>query len=370
MEKDISIFVLVAHGFGAESWNERWRNGKIIGLNEPFAYGYHRASGDGLTVIYSEDRNENIVQKGFRLGLRFILGFDIIHAFRHRDAITKADAVWTHTESQSLAVAAVLYNVPRHERPILIFQSVWLMDGWTSMGRLRRMAYKKLLSIADILSFHSEINQRMAQEIFIENRCEKILFGINGDMPWAPKERPPGSKLKMIAPGNDRHRDWPTLAAAMRDMPNVDLTIISQKCPQHIARSAPNITIQSPANNTELFKLYDACDGVIVPLLENMHASGITVIEEATQRGRPVIVTDVGGLRAYFGDDAVHYVPVGDIISLKVAIKKLGVHPEISEERVLAAQKVMGPGGLNAESYAMQHAKWTIELFSMKKANT
>jgi hypothetical protein len=247
MEKNISVFVLVAHGFGAESWNERWRNGKIIGLNEPFAYGYHRASSDRLTVIYSEDRNENIVQKGFRLGLRFILGFDILHALRHRDAIIKADAVWTHTESQSLAVAAVLYNVPKPERPVLIFQSVWLMDRWTSMGRLRRMTYKKLLSIADILSFHSDINQRMAQEIFIANRCEKILFGINADMPCAPKERPPASKLKMIAPGNDRHRDWPTLAAAIRDMPNVDLTIISKTCPQHIVRSAPNITIQIPA---------------------------------------------------------------------------------------------------------------------------
>jgi glycosyltransferase involved in cell wall biosynthesis len=370
MEKDISVFVLVAHGFGANSWNDRWRDGKIIGLNEPFAYGYHRASGDGLTVTYSEDRNENIVQKTFRLGLRVILGFDIIHALRHRDAIVQSDAVWTHTESQSLAVAAVLYNVPKPKRPVLILQSVWLMDRWRATGRLRRMAYKKLLSIADILSFLSDINQRFAQEVFTENRCEKILFGINSDMPCAPKERVPGVKLKMIAPGNDRDRDWPTLAAAMRNMPDVDLTIISKTCPQHIVSSASNVTIESPSNNAALFELYDACDGVIVPLCENMHASGITVIEEATQRGRPVIVTDVGGLRAYFGDDAVSYVPVGDVESLKDAVRQLEANPETSKEHVLSAQKVMGPGGLNAETYAMQHVKWTVELLSMKTAVT
>jgi glycosyltransferase involved in cell wall biosynthesis len=369
MEKAISVFILVAHGYGGKSWHDRWQNGKIIGLNEPFAYGYHRASSDDLNVTYSEDCNENIIQKAFRLGLRVVLGFDVVHAMRHRDYIKKADAVWTHTESQGLAVAAVLYRTPKHDRPVLIFQSIWLMDKWKFWGHLRQMVYQKLLSIADILSFHSDINQRLAQDTFVNSRCELILFGINSDAPQTPREASMRSKLNIIAPGNDRHRDWETLAAAVRGMPDVKLTIVSQKCPEHIAQSAPNIKIESPANNAALFKLYYTCDGVIVPLTENMHASGITVIEEAAQRGRPVIASDVGGLRSYFGDDAVNYVPSGDISSLQNAIRELTTRPEAARNRVLAAQKVMGPGGLNAKSYAMQHAKWTRELVKLKETS-
>ncbi len=39
---------------------------------------------------------------------------------------------------------------------------------------------------------------------------------------------------------------------------------------------------------------------MVVPLKPNKHASGITVMEEAALHGLPMVVTDTGGLKAYF----------------------------------------------------------------------
>jgi glycosyltransferase involved in cell wall biosynthesis len=369
MKNEISVFVLLARGFGSSSWYDRWQKGKIIGLNEPFPYGYHRAAGNGMTITFSEDCNENLVQKFFRLGVRAALGFDAIHAIRHREAIRNADAVWTHTESQSLAVALILLKVPKFKRPVLIFQSVWLMDKWRHLGYLRQLFYSRLLSTSDILSFHSSLNLSFARSIFPRSRCELILFGINNENPQSAKAVDLNSMVSIIAPGNDRHRDWKTLIAAVREMPNVQLTIVSKKCPKSVAAGALNIKIMSPDNNNDLLDLYSRCDGVIVPLRENMHASGITVVEEATQRGRPVIATDVGGLRDYFSDSEVSYFSAGDVSGLRSAINELASDPEASRARVYAAQAVMGSGKINAECYALQHAKWTRELINLRRCS-
>src|SRR5215217_8244963 len=48
--RPIRVFVHLAHGFGAESWQARWSRGEIIGINERLPYGYFRAREDGCTV--------------------------------------------------------------------------------------------------------------------------------------------------------------------------------------------------------------------------------------------------------------------------------------------------------------------------------
>src|SRR4051812_41059787 len=100
----MKVFVHLAHGFGARSWNEKFLKGQIIGINEPFAYGYHRASKYGCHVQYSEDKAENVLERYLRLGLRFLLKFDLVHAWRNRHGIYASDVVWTHTESQHAAI--------------------------------------------------------------------------------------------------------------------------------------------------------------------------------------------------------------------------------------------------------------------------
>ena len=133
-----NAYVHVAYGYDARTWQKNWRAGKILGLNEEFPYGYHHAAQFGATVIYSKDHPENALQKIMRYGLRFFLGFDFIHAWRNRAEILRSDVVWTHTESQTLAVLGLLTISKHAARPKLIGQVIWLIDEWHRLNYFRK----------------------------------------------------------------------------------------------------------------------------------------------------------------------------------------------------------------------------------------
>lgn len=104
----IRVFVHLAHGFGAANWQQRWDRGEIIGINDRLPYGYFWAAEDGCAIEHSEDRPEGLFGRLLRLGIRVALGFDFVHAWRNRRGIADAEVVWTHTESQHLAVLLLL----------------------------------------------------------------------------------------------------------------------------------------------------------------------------------------------------------------------------------------------------------------------
>jgi glycosyltransferase involved in cell wall biosynthesis len=62
---------------------------------------------------------------------------------------------------------------------------------------------------------------------------------------------------------------------------------------------------------------------VVVALKPNLHASGITVLQEAAIRGVAIVCTDTGGLRAYFSDKEIYYIPGSNSFELRNAIRKL-----------------------------------------------
>lgn len=362
MTRRPAVFVLLAHGFGASQWNRLYRAGKIIGLNEEYAYGYHHAEKYGVAVTYSEDADEGPFGKLIRLGVGALLGFDLVQAWRNRRAFFAADVVWTHTESQSLAATLLCRLYPRRRAPRLILQSVWLCDRWDDLSRLRRWWFRNLLVQADILTFHSPLNLAKARKIFPEQRCELVRFGIKAT--HLEPARAPGTsgRLNLLSLGNDRHRDWPTLVAAVRDQPQLQLTIVSATIRSSLVSDLDNCKVVKARHNDELEALFAAADMVIVPLVNNLHASGITVVEEAVIKGCPVIVSDTGGLRAYFADEDVRYVPPNDPLALRQAIEALARDTEGALARARSAQTRIGCPGLSAESFARHHALLSLEL--------
>ncbi len=358
-------FVLLAHGFGASSWNSRFRAGKIIGLNEEYAYGYHHAVKDGFDVRYSEDQSEGIIGKLWRYVVRVLLGFDFVHAWRNRKAFFAADVVWTHTESMSLAAALLCRLHPRKTPPKLLLQSVWLCDQWDQLSTLRRRLYTALLSRADILTFLSPLNTAKAREIFPGKHCEFVRFGIHSSRPHAPRAPRSQRPLQLLSLGNDRHRDWTTLVDAVRDQQDCNLVIVSGTAPRSLVSDKANCQITTPTQNSELNALFEAADIIVVPLTENLHASGITVVEEAIVKGCPLIVTDVGGLRGYFDDDDVWYVEPHDPLALRDVIRQVASDPQTALTKVVSAQKKLRLNGLNSVAYAAEHARLSRQLLGL-----
>jgi glycosyltransferase involved in cell wall biosynthesis len=360
-DRPMRVFVHLARGFGAAQWQAKWERGEIIGLNDRLPYGYFWAQEEGCTIEYSEDQHENWVGRALRLGVRLLLGFDFIHAWRNRRGIGNAEIVWTHTESQHLAVLLLLRGRERSRRPKIIAQSVWLFDIWPRLWLLRRWLYARLIAEADVLTVHSPENLKLARALFPLQRSQMIPYGVKADDMVRRSRRSAHRPVHVLSLGSDRHRDWRTLVAAIEGWSECELRIVTPRLDPALSRGA-NVALVRPKNNRELAALYDWADLVALALTPNLHASGITVVEEATVFGLPVVCTDAGGLTAYFAEGDVRYVPAGQPAALRAAIATLADDDAERWRMVERARRRMTTAGLTSRRFGQRHAELSREL--------
>ncbi|CAM3178958.1 glycosyltransferase [Methylobacterium mesophilicum] len=360
----LNVFVHLAFDKDPEVWRRAWADGNLVGRNDETPYGYKRASEMGCNVSFSQSRGEGFIKKVLRLGVRFILGFDLIHAINNSQEIRDADVVWTHTESQFLAVSALLIRAPY--RPKIIGQVVWLIDQWPNISVVHKYLYRALIAKVDVITTHSQLNLDVAKSIFPKQRVELVRFGIPAENPTPPTMRN-AEPTSVISVGNDRHRDWPTLIEAVGGNKGILLEIFSGTASRRRSRKWDNITIKPAQSNDELVAAYGRAMLAVVPLRSNLHASGITAIQEAILAGLPVIATDTGGLRSYFTDDEITYVPEGNVVALSAAIISVSENYQHHFEKVLRAQSRFNLRDLGAESYIRSHVVLSNDLMCSKK---
>jgi glycosyltransferase involved in cell wall biosynthesis len=362
-EQKINAYVHLAYGFDAQKWQQDWKSGTKIGLNEEFPYGYHHAAAFGARVIYSTDHKERAPQKILRYALRLLCGFDLVHAWRNRQKIHAADIVWTHTESQSLAVLCVMRLVKATKKPKIIAQSVWLYDEWPRLSRLKKLFYRRLLRTADVLSVLSPLNRDMAARLFPTQRVEFIKFGIKADFDPLAKSSLKGRPVRVLSLGNDRHRDWDTLIDATRNQPGIEVKLATASLKR--LPDSRNISVVHAHTNDELVALFDWADLVVLALKPNLHASGITVIEEATILGVPVICSRAGGLEAYFRSDEVFYVEGEDPAQLRMAIQLLTRDEARRQALIHKARRRLYDDELTSAGYARRHVELSRQLLDL-----
>ena len=360
--RPLRIFVHLAANKDAIAWRDAWRSQTLVGVNEETPYGYGRAASMGCVVKFSRTAPEGILGKFLRLGLRVLTGFDVIHAVKQRQAILEADVVWTHTEAQYLAVAAILYML--NERPKLLGQSVWLFDHWRKLTPVHKFLYRRLIRHVDVMTVHSSDNLAVAKALFPDKRVVLVPFGIPSEQVIKPVMRP-SKPFQILSVGNDRHRDWKCFAEAIDGLSDATSIILSGTAPRSLTNRRPCLKIMQARTNIELIAHLANTNVVCVPLKPNSHASGITVIQEAVLAGVPVVATDTGGLKGYFGYDAIRYVPPGDSQALREALQEIARDPETAYARAIRAQQHMLDKGIGAESYIRQHVEISRDLLGL-----
>ncbi|HTH58864.1 MAG TPA: glycosyltransferase [Paraburkholderia sp.] len=348
--------------YGADP--RHYRKGEDIGC----LYGYHHAESDEFALNYSRDAAESKPVRLVRRALKAALGFDFVHTWRNRRAILDSDAVWTHTEQEHLAVSLLLLLNARRRghRPLLLAQSVWLLDRWTSYGPLRQALYRKLLSRADLLTTLATENAALCHEYF-GRHARHVYYGLNTQdfPPRTPAQWQPHTPLRVAGIGNDRDRDWETLAAALGDDPRYTVRIATRRrIPASV--NAPNVEIVRVSGIKEQHALYDWADLIVVPLRPNTHASGITVMLEAAALGKPMVVTRVGALDDYFDDDAVSYVAPFDHAELREAVDALMRDPSLALRKAQAACEQLRERDLTTQHFARQHVQLTREMINQR----
>ena len=359
--QEIRVFAHLARDKDADEWRRRKAAGQLVGINDDTPYGYGRAERMGCRIEFSRSDAEGAVCAALRMGLRLVLGFDLLHAWRQRDAIRRADVIWTHTESQYLAVAAVARATGVRVR--LLGQTVWLLDRWPTLSVLHRALYRRLMRDIDVLTFHSPLNMERARTVFPGKRLELAPFGIPVEAATPPRRRP-AQPINILALGNDRHRDWPCLIEAVAGRNDMRLRILSGAIKPSLARGAGNIEIGRARSQDELVAALREATLVCTPLLPNLHASGITVIQEAVLAGAPVVATQAGGLDAYFADDEIKYVAAGDARALRAAILELAADPDAALAQARRAQARLTSAELGAEAYIRRHVELSRELMT------
>ena len=128
---------------------------------------------------------------------------------------------------------------------------------------------------------------------------------------------------------------------------------------------ARNIEVIRPQNNHELFTLFDWADLVVIALKPNLHASGITVIQEATISGLPVICSRVGGLDDYFTPDEIFYVDSQDAALLRAAIELLTRDDARRTTLISNARQRLYADELTSQGYARRHVELSEQLLAI-----
>jgi glycosyltransferase involved in cell wall biosynthesis len=359
----LSVFVHLSYGLDAEKWREKYEAGLVP---DEVPYGYHHAENRSYLIRFSSDKPENKVMNICRRAVSRILGFDVIHAWRNRKGIFNCDVIWTHTEREHLAVALLMMMLPRRKRPRLIAQSIWLFDDWKNIPVFKRLFYLALMKKADVLTVLSTSNLRVARKLLPKARVELVKFGISLDSFPISRSRNitsrPHKPCRVLSLGNDRDRDWNTLVTAFKNNDAFRVKIASSGVAQSLLKGVNNIEVVRPRSLHEIRNLYRWADVVVVPLRRNLHASGITVILEATTLGIPVVCTNVGGLRTYFPATEVNYVPPNQPDKLFDKVIEVIDNYGVMTERVHRAQQRIIKDRLTTEGFADRHCAITQDI--------
>ncbi len=345
-------FVLLPDHLGVSSWRQAWRDGHVP---DETPYGYHHAQSLGYQVSFSEP----CTVSGWRVWpfkvIRRITGLDLRHAWQHRAALFSptVDVIWTHTEHEFLPVVMLGWLTGLRPRP-MIGQIVWLADEWPKLSGWRRWLYRRLFQRVDHCTSLSPDNLQFLKHEVRAHRVSLVEFGIAPELyrhdvtMCDPVHRP----VRVLALGNDRHRDWATLKAAFADQPNVEVFIASGTCPDE--GLGANMTRQS-CDWSAVQARYQWADVVVVPLVPNRHASGVTVMLEATAYGKPVVATDAGGLSHYLDARAVRYVPPGDALALRHQTMSVVLNGDRTNALIQNARQQFVERALDTRGYAGRH---------------
>jgi len=350
MVSERRIAIIVRFGLNPRQWTQRHARGEVV---DETPYGYHLAE-QWFTVDWSQDRVETRAARWWRMSVRHLLGFDFVHVWRNRRIIQQADAVWTHTEREHLAVALLKTLAPRRYRALSIAQSVWLWDLWPQVSWVRSTLFRILLRRHAVEVVLSRVNRDASLDAVPGRTVVRVPFGTHFATPAAPDATPP-SPPRVLVVGNDRHRDWSLLAEVTTLLPEVDFDVISLSEDARSRAWPTNVELRS-VPQSQVLAAYGESTVVALPLRENRHASGCTVAIEAISARIPLIVSDAGGIDEYVRGADADLVPIGDARAFADAI-----HRRIASPAGLrAAHSTASDRGLSERDYIARLALLTF----------
>lgn len=252
------------------------------------------------------------------------------------------DLILTHTEKVSFPLALILKWFRSSKPHIIVLSRITSVDSKRSKQKIWFL--KKTGSSVTRFLIWSSVQRRIAIERF-GVPPEKIILLKRGidQLFWKPRK----VETDMICSAGMEARDYPTLVNALRHL----------EVPCHIAagasrgdifktietlheiRHVPQWVTIGPKSQVDLRSIYARSRFIVIPLLPTDSDNGLTTILEAMAMGKPVICTKAEGQVDIIEDGVTGiYVPQGDPVALRAAIKTLWDDPDRCEEMGRAAR--------------------------------
>ena len=114
----------------------------------------------------------------------------------------------------------------------------------------------------------------------------------------------------------------------------------------------------------EMANAYRSAAVVALPLHENMHASGATVVIETLSAGSALVLSNVGGIHEYVSGADVSLVDAGDSDSFAARVHD---HLRISSMNVVVNRERFIANGLTQSDYVRRYE--AITLWLLKEAD-
>jgi hypothetical protein len=288
---------------------------------DPTPYGYGLAV-EWFDLTWAQSHPESPRVRRWRIALAGRLGFDVVHAWRNRRVLFAADAVWTHTEVEHLAVSFLQRLIPRYRRTRVLAQTIWLWDRWPELGRARRRLYTWLLRAQAVECTHSPLNLAVSRATVTGRRVLLVPFGTRGLAAQASVPDEAASDWDVVAPGNDQHRDWSTLAEVARSRPHLKFWVAASSAGVRAVDWPENAHVAKVLDTSAYATLLANASVCVLALKPNLHASGMTTTLEAASVDTPVVVAGDGGLPAILGPGP-RFLRSGDAPALALAIDQV-----------------------------------------------
>ncbi|MDK2805651.1 MAG: hypothetical protein PWP67_789 [Clostridium butyricum] len=329
----VGVFLGYKIAYNLDKWRKDYLNDEA---NDTAPYGYDRVNGKDVNVEYiSFNKFERKIL--FNKYLQYVY----LYFIKLPIMLLKYDVIWTHYDKDGLYIAK-LKSIPVVGKifPKQISCFVWLIDNSREFDNTKKRSVSYLLRKIDKIIFHSPTEKVKFIEIFNcnEKKLQYVPFGINIEA-YSPDKKdivPAGIKDNLsgfiLSVGTDIHRDMDLFKKITEVLPNYKFILASAN-PKYLQEKYNKNTIVLKANLQEIRWLYKKCLCVIIPLKYNEHVSGCTTILEAGAMHKPVIVSDVPGIREYLLENKTGLiVPVGDIDAMKESIVALINNPSFADE--------------------------------------
>jgi glycosyltransferase involved in cell wall biosynthesis len=321
------LHVEYAHTLDADEWGRRHAAG-LVPNRLPYGLHWLRSHGFELNVLPAA-KSRFVSKLAGGVGRRASGGFDLVDALRdRRRRCCDLALCW----DERTGVPAALRSRITGEPPAAM-GTLWMTDPYAHPNAVARRLSREGARSAALIWANTEEQLRVLADWGVPPSRLHLLRTPGLDVEfWRPDGRVPEPGL-VVAAGNDRHRDHPFLVAALARLsehgtggvrPRLELVTEHRvPVPPDLGRRIDHLP------HHELRALYGRAAVVAVALKPNIHVSGSTVILEAMACERPVVVTEMPGIREYVVDGKTGLVvPPGDAGAFGTAIRELLSDPD------------------------------------------